>query len=137
MKSHRLYLIFVCILLLSWAQVTLGSGSVGSLVISVEGSGTTAPIAETYTILPQTLLDEAAERTVITAYPAAGWQFDEWSVQPDGLVDDTQENPTTLNIGTDYQYVTAVFSAIPGYVDENNNDDGGGGSSGCFIRSFH
>jgi hypothetical protein len=86
--------------------------------------------------MEQDLIDETEEKTVMTAYASAGWQFDAWYVQPESLLADNRLNPTPLNIGAVYQTITALFIPIPGYVDENDGSGGGDDSgTGCFIQS--
>lgn len=70
------------------------------LIISVSGSGTTSPSAGVHSYAPDTVVD-------ITATPASGWQFIEWT----GDVANPDSATTTVTLDDD-KTITAIFERI-------------------------
>jgi uncharacterized repeat protein (TIGR02543 family) len=87
-----------------------------TLTIAVAGTGTTNPAAGPHTYYEGTVVN-------ITAIPATGWQFDNWSGDASGT------NATISVTMTANKTVTANFSAVPTYDLTMAVDDAAHGST--------
>jgi len=92
-----------------------------TLTISINGQGTTSPPEGDYTYAEGTVVD-------ISANPASGWQFVNWSGDT-GTIDDINDPDITITMNGNYA-ITANFSELPQYT-LTIDVDGEGSTSGA------
>jgi len=92
-----------------------------TLIISVNGQGATSPSEGTYTYSEGTVVD-------ISANPASGWRFINWSGDT-GTIDDINDQDITITMNGNYA-ITANFSELPQYTLKIDID-GEGSTSGA------
>lgn len=95
------------------------------LDVSVEGEGTTTPVVGTHSYDPGTVVD-------LTASPASGWCFLEWTGDP---VADPTDPTTTIEMTTDAS-VTAVFERCEYDLLVDHTGSGSTDPDGTSSRDF-